>query len=174
MPFTPFHMGAGLIAKAGLDRHFSVISFGLAQVAMDIEPGIGMINGAAVLHGWSHTVGGALAIAALVTLVAPWIVRPMVTRWNSEAAHYRVAWLKVVACRWPAVATGAFFGTLSHVTLDALIHADMNPFAPVAMGNPLLGGVEHDAVYGACAAAALVGFLLWLLRKWRGQGPSTR
>jgi hypothetical protein len=55
MPFTPFHMGAALIVKPGLNRNISVITFGLAQVAMDIEPGIGMLTGADVLHGPTHT-----------------------------------------------------------------------------------------------------------------------
>ena len=40
-------MGAALIAKPGLNRHFSVITFGLAQVAMDIEPGVGMLTASA-------------------------------------------------------------------------------------------------------------------------------
>lgn len=65
MPFTPFHMGAALIVKPGLNRTFSVITFGLAQVAMDIEPGVGMLTGADVLHGPTHTILGALVIAYL-------------------------------------------------------------------------------------------------------------
>ena len=32
MPFTPFHMGAGLIAKAATNKKFSLVSFGLAQI----------------------------------------------------------------------------------------------------------------------------------------------
>ena len=73
------------------------------------------------------------------------------------------------ASRWSAVATGAFFGTLSHVAVDALIHADMRPFAPLASSNPLLGVVAHDTVYSACAAAAVVGSLVWLARRWLGR-----
>lgn len=168
-------MGAGLVVKAGIDGRISLISFGLAQVAIDIEPGIGMLTGASVLHGWTHTVAGAAAIAAAVTLVGPWIIRPVVARWNTEVSHYRLAWLMVdPPCRWPAVATGAFFGTLSHVLLDALIHADMAPFAPLFEGNPMLGWVKHDTVYRACTLGALVGSLLWLLRKWFGRQSSER
>lgn len=53
MPFTPFHWGFGAAAKAVLDRRMSLTSFALAQVAMDIEPGIGLLPGSAELHGWS-------------------------------------------------------------------------------------------------------------------------
>ena len=64
-------MGAALIAKPGLNRNISVITFGIAQVAMDIEPGVGMLTGADVLHGPTHTILGALVIAYLVMLFAP-------------------------------------------------------------------------------------------------------
>jgi hypothetical protein len=59
-------MGAGLIAKPGFNRNFSVITFGVAQVAMDIEPGVGMLSGSEVLHGPTHTLLGAMFIAYLV------------------------------------------------------------------------------------------------------------
>jgi hypothetical protein len=71
MPFTPFHMGPGLAIKAFGGRYFSVLVFAIAQVAMDIEPLIGMIRGSDVLHGWSHSYVGATAIGVLVMLLAP-------------------------------------------------------------------------------------------------------
>ena len=45
MPFTPFHMGAALIVKPVSGSRFSVLTFALAQIAMDIEPGVGMLLG---------------------------------------------------------------------------------------------------------------------------------
>lgn len=62
-------MGVALSVKPGFNRYFSLTSFGVAQVAMDIEPGVGMLTGADVLHGSSHTILDALVIACLVTLV---------------------------------------------------------------------------------------------------------
>ena len=53
MPFTLLHMGPGLAVKGFGGRYFSVLVFGIAQVAMDIEPLIGIIRDADVLHGWS-------------------------------------------------------------------------------------------------------------------------
>lgn len=71
MPFTPFHMGAGLALKAVAGRHFSVLTFGIAQVAMDIEPLVGMLRGAAVLHGPTHTYLGASTAVASAMGTAP-------------------------------------------------------------------------------------------------------
>ena len=68
-------MGAALIVKPGLNQKFSIITFGIAQIAMDIEPGIGMLTDADVLHGPTHTVLGALIIACLVIYIAPSICR---------------------------------------------------------------------------------------------------
>lgn len=58
-------MGAAFIVKPTLNRRFSVITFGIAQVAMDIEPGIRMAAYTDVLHGPTHTILGAVVIAFL-------------------------------------------------------------------------------------------------------------
>ena len=166
MPFTPFHMGAGLTAKAVLDGRISLISFGLAQVLMDLEPGVRMLTGKGDLHGWTHTVVGALCIGAITTLIAPFLIRPIVKRWNQELQHYRQTWLTVPAVsRKGSVATGALVGTLSHVVLDGVIHSDMKPLAPLSDLNPLLALLQHDTVYSLCAVAAAIGAAAWLLRQ---------
>jgi hypothetical protein len=93
VPFTPFHMGPALALKAVSGRYFSVLVFGIAQVAMDIEPLIGMIRNADVLHGWSHSYVGATVIGILVTFIAPPLCRLILGRWNSELEHHGVGWL---------------------------------------------------------------------------------
>ena len=44
MPFTPIHLGPGLAFKAIGGRHFSLMVFGGAQVLMDLEPLIGILQ----------------------------------------------------------------------------------------------------------------------------------
>ncbi|WP_343060747.1 recombinase family protein [Quisquiliibacterium transsilvanicum] len=162
LPFTPFHMGAGLVVKPGMDRNFSVITFGIAQIAMDVEPGIGMLTGAAVLHGPSHTVLGSLVIACIVMLVSPWACCLLLKRWNKEVTHYGLArWVQQETPPKKAVVLGAFFGTLSHVALDGLIHHDIQPLLPFSGSNPLAGLVAHDAVYQACVVAGVLGAAAW-------------
>lgn len=167
MPFTPFHMGAALIVKPGLNRYFSMITFGIAQVAMDIEPGIGMLTGAEELHGPTHTIVGSLIIAYLVMLVAPAICDYLIRRWNKEVIHYKLPWL-VEAEPVPnsAVIIGALFGTLSHVFLDSLMHHDIQPLLPFSEANPLMGLITPDCVYLACTIAGVLGGVAWLALKW--------
>ena len=75
IPFIPFHMGAGVVGKAVLDGRISFISFGVAQVLIDIEPGMNMLFGWGDLHCWSHALTGAIALDfdtnPLLGLVAP-------------------------------------------------------------------------------------------------------
>jgi len=170
LPFTPFHMGAALIAKPALNRNFSVITFGIAQVAMDIEPSVGLMICADALHGPTHTILGALVIAYLVMLVSPSICSFLLTKWNNEVIHYK--WPRLVqseAVPKTAVIIGALFGTLSHVALDSLMHHDIRPLLPFSTANPLMGLVTHDGVYQACAIAGVLGTIAWFVLTWIGR-----
>lgn len=170
MPFTPLHMGAGLAIKALTGRHFSVLSFGVAQVAMDIEPLIGIIRGADVLHGPTHTYLGAIVIAVLAAAVSPPICRPILRRWNRELAFYRLDWLLTPEsfARMPVIA-GAFAGTFSHVALDSIMHGDIRPYAPWSDSNGLLGLISIEALHLWCVAAGLFGIFGWVALKWFGR-----
>ena len=173
MPFTPFHIGAGLIVKPTTNHNFSLLSFGLAQIAMDIEPMVGILRDADVLHGPSHTLVGALVIAILVAWLSPPLCNAILRRCNREVAHHKLEWLRepdVVSKS--AVWAGALFGTISHVVLDSLMHHDIKPLAPFSDVNPLLDLVSHDGVYQLCVVIGLLGGSTWLCRKWRAR-PAT-
>ena len=162
-------MGASLIVKPGLNRNISVITFGIAQVAMDIEPGVGMLTGADVLHGPTHTILGALVIACLIMLIAPSVCDYLLRRWNKEVTHHKLPWLVQPDVFKTAMTVGAFFGTLSHVALDSLMHHDIHPLAPFSQVNPLMGLISHDGVYQLCAIAGVLGAVAWAAMQWFGR-----
>ncbi len=175
MPFTPFHMGAALIAKPAIRQHFSVLVFGVAQVAMDIEPMLGMIWGWPVLHGPSHTILGALLIALVVAWLAPPLCNAILKKFNTELGHYKLHWLQEpYPITRPAALTGAFFGTLSHVLLDSLIHHDIQPLAPFSNANPLMRLVSHDSVYQFCVVLGCIGAALWVVTKWQARAKHVK
>lgn len=162
-------MGVALIVKPALGKRFSVIAFGIAQVAMDIEPGVRMAAGAEVLHGPTHTFLGALFMAFLVMLVTPGICNGLLTKWNKEVVHYKMARLAHFGTvSKTAVIIGAFFGTLSHVLLDSLMHHDIHPLSPFFQANPFTGLITHDAIYHACTIAGVLGSAAWLAFQWIG------
>lgn len=155
MPFTPFHLGFGAVAKVIGRANISFLVFGGSQVLMDIEPGIRMLTGSAILHGPSHTLHGALFIGIVAALVGK-PVTDLVLR------LFRVANPRIT---WRAAWTGAFTGTFSHILLDGFMHADMQPFSPLTSANPLLGALSLKWLHGSLLLGALLGGIaVWYLR----------
>jgi len=154
VPVTPFHMGPALLVKAAAPRRFSLVIFGLSQVAIDVEPIVGLFRGAAVLHGFSHTLTGATLIAlACVLLGRPLCERVLgVLNGRPTPIGTTAAW------------SGAFVGTYSHLVLDGMMHLDMKPFAPLTDANPILGAMSVLGIYLLCVASAVVG---GLALQWR-------
>lgn len=113
MPFTPFHMGAGVIAKSIAPRYISIQAFALSQIAMDIEPAIGMAKGSNKLHGWTHTFDGSLFVVFVATLLWKLVEDRRLYRWTLPALD------------WQVLCATMLIGAWSHVALDALIHRDM-------------------------------------------------
>ncbi len=167
MPFTPLHMGPGLVFKALGGRRFSVLTFGIAQVAMDIEPLVGILSGAEILHGATHTYLAALFIGLATALIAPPVCRPILRRWNRELSYYKFDWLTTPETfeRWP-VLVGALVGTFSHIFFDSFMHSEMHPFAPWSQINTLIDRIPIDALNTGCLIAGLVGVLGWFVGGW--------
>ncbi|NLE42022.1 MAG: hypothetical protein GX615_09360 [Lentisphaerae bacterium] len=55
MPYTPLHMGPGMFLKATMPRHFSIITFGITQVLIDLEVLWNMTHHGNRLHTFLHT-----------------------------------------------------------------------------------------------------------------------
>jgi len=160
MPFTPFHFGPGLLIKAVIPKHFSLSTFALANVAMDVEPLFHLLRGDMQLHGATHTFIGAGLIAVAT---AVWGSRAichagqMYERWRG--GERRATSLTNVQ-----VWLGAMLGTYSHVLMDAVMHVDVRPFLPFTDENPWLKISWTEHVYLLCVLAGMLGMLLLLLR----------
>ena len=86
MPVTPFHMGPGLLAKALLGRHLSLMVFGFSQVAIDLEPLVHIVRGDAVLHGFAHTYVGATLVASFSVVAGRPICQRLLARWTPDVS----------------------------------------------------------------------------------------
>jgi membrane-bound metal-dependent hydrolase YbcI (DUF457 family) len=157
MPITPFHLGPGAAFKAIGGRHFSFMVFGGSQVVMDIEPAVQLFRGADVLHGYTHTLAGALVIGAVATIIGRPISHFALGRFTTRYRPFS----------WAASATGAFVGTFSHILFDGFMHADMRPFWPLVDGNPMLGLVAMDTLHLACVVLGILGGLAVWVRSTR-------
>ncbi len=155
MPFTPFHMGPGIVFKALLQGSFSLLVFGWAQIVMDIQPLIVLLTGEGQLHGFSHTYFGATLLAVFSALSGKYL---------SEMGLQIIGLSKKaepIVITWVVAFVSAFIGTYSHVILDSIMHTDMQPYFPVSLENHLLGLITVSHLYLTCIYSALTGALLY-------------
>ena len=154
MPFTPFHMGPGIVVKSLLQGSFSLMVFGWAQIIMDIQPLVVMLMGEGHLHGFSHTYLGAILLAIFSALTGKYLseVGLFILGLNKQW-QVKIAW-------WIAFLS-AFIGSYSHVLLDSIMHSDVEPFFPFTTNNQFLGLVSVQALHKICMYSALVGSIIY-------------
>ena len=151
MPFTPVHMGAGMLVKAGLRERFSLMMFGWAQIVMDIQPLMVMIAGTAIARHHAHLRGcrhrGGATITGKHSPNSAWCCSscPSIAPSPGGSRCQRVH-------RHP-----------SPVLLHSVMPADLQPFAPWRDDNPFLGFITIDALHWVCFGAGALGFALYLL-----------
>ena len=162
MPFTPIHLGVGAVAKAAGARHVSFLVFGGSQVLMDLEPLYRMLMSDPIVHGRSHTVLGAAVIGTVAMLIGKPVSEFALRLFKSGCA----------TISWTAAANGAYIGTFSHVLLDAVMHADMEPWWPVGTQNPLLGVLTTGGLYTLLVVCGVAGGVVVAARSSpRGKRP---
>jgi hypothetical protein len=154
MPFTPFHMGPGILVKALLRGSFSLMVFGWAQIIMDIQPLIVLLTGEGHLHGFSHTYVGATLIG---------IVSALTGKYAAEFGLRLVGQNRHLPIGWTITIVSAFIGSYSHVLLDSIMHADLEPFAPFAAINPFLGFLSVGTLHKFCLYSGLIGAGLYFV-----------
>lgn len=162
MPFTFYHLGAGALAKAIAPRHFSFTAFAASNVLIDVEPLVRMLGilDDTILHGPTHTLPGAVVIAALTL--------PVIRLWDRTAAALHLTGLRPPAMPTWMILTSALIGTVSHVLLDGLMHADMANHLARFPGRSIADVPPHE-VELLCVEFAQWALLIYLLRlTWRG------
>jgi hypothetical protein len=173
MPFTPFHLGPGGIFKALGGRYFSFTVFGFSQVAIDIEVLVRMYLDDAILHGFTHTYGGATLIGILSFVIGKPVCEFCLRLWNEAVNREGYRRLHIPPrISWFGAVMGAMIGVYSHVFLDSIMHVHMHPLAPFSDANPLSGAISADNLYLLCLGlGGLAGVLLLIISGWRKYSP---
>jgi membrane-bound metal-dependent hydrolase YbcI (DUF457 family) len=148
MPFTPFHIGPGILVKALLQGSFSLMVFGWTQIIMDIQPLVVLLTGEGHLHGFSHTYIGATLIGLGSALTGKYV---------AEFGLRLIDQRRYLPIGWSVAIISAFIGSYSHVLLDSLMHADLAPFAPFMTINSFLDVVSVEALHKFCLYSGIFG-----------------
>lgn len=152
MPFTPFHMGPGLLMKALFQGSFSLMIFGWTQIVMDIQPLIVLISGEGHLHGFTHTFIGSTIIAIISTFTGKYLSEFFINLLDKR---------KIFNITWIVAIISSFLGSYSHVILDAIMHSDVEPFYPFVKINPLLEYMDLMQLHKFCLYTGLIGSVLY-------------
>jgi len=159
MPFTPIHMGPGIIIKALLQGSFSLMVFGWTQIVMDIQPLIVLITGEGHLHGFSHTYIGASILAVVSALTGKHLSQiVLVILGISKDKPINIIW-------WVAFLS-AFIGSYTHVYMDSIMHPDVEPFYPFNLVNEFYGMVSIMTLHKICLYSGLLGAAIYYAISW--------
>ncbi len=160
MPFTPIHMGPGILIKGLLQSSFSLMVFGWTQIIMDIQPLLVMLSGEGHIHGFSHTYIGAILLACVSALSGKYLSQfGLYILQLTESKHVNIP--------WHIAFTSAFIGSFSHVLLDSIMHSDVQPFYPFALSNNLLNVISVSTLHKLCLYSGLVGAGVYYYLNWR-------
>lgn len=141
MPITPLHFGVLAPINHFAPKKMSNVSFIFATLWMDGEAIRNwLFNLPLPAHWWeTHSFLSALIIGGLVSLMG--VLVPPEGR---------------ITRKW---IYGAFLGSISHILLDMLVHAEMNPLFPMK-GNPFyMGWMEPLSM-------ALLPLTVWLMAQY--------
>jgi len=72
------------------------------------------------------------------------------------------------------VTLGALLGAWSHVLLDSVMHADIQPLQPLSAANGLLGLVPLSALHWGCLACGVVAMAIAGIRYLLKRSGSTK
>jgi membrane-bound metal-dependent hydrolase YbcI (DUF457 family) len=158
MPFTPFHLGPGLLIGLIFFPFIYLPSILLGSIIVDIEPLTFLILGLPVLHLFFHTFLGATILALMGALVI-FLLRGIFER-------IMTFFLLPQSASPLNITTAALMGAYSHIILDAFLYSEMQPFWPL-LGNPFLGLASSSTIYLFCILCFIVAIPLYIVQIWR-------
>jgi membrane-bound metal-dependent hydrolase YbcI (DUF457 family) len=150
-------MGPGIAVKAVMLDKFSLVTYGCAQIVMDMQPLVVMLTNRGDIHGWTHTFVAALGLGALAALIGKYLT-PWLLHLLTFGRHARMV------VPWRVAILSALVGTLSHVLLDAFVHPDVKPFWPFTRANPLDFGITMNGMINFCIISGGIGLVVYLIR----------
>ena len=158
MPFTPFHLGPGLLFGLLLLSYVDFPTFLVASVIVDIEPFLVLtLDLNYPLHGFLHSFLGGTLLAFLLAAA--------VSKLRSAFSPL-LSFLKLEQkLSFKSILSASLFGVYLHILLDSPVYSDIRPFYPFDF-NPFLSNSMFISfeVYTLCTLSFICGAVIYAIR----------
>ncbi|MHA1213047.1 MAG: hypothetical protein ACTSSH_11350 [Candidatus Heimdallarchaeota archaeon] len=128
MPFTPFHLGFGVLLIA-ICPFFDPIALLLGTILIDLEPIFHLLFNIGQLHGVFHSVLGVIVLFFPISVIS-WVSYKLVNKWFNYQYKFR----------WSLSLISSFLGLFSHILFDAGLYPEMMLFYPFTKQTGFLFG----------------------------------
>ena len=157
MPFTPYHLGPGLLFGLLLLNFINFPTFLIASVIVDIEPLIIILfNLNPSLHGFFHSfLGGTLVaflLAALMSVIRKYL-SPILEFFKIERKS-----------SFKKILLGSLFGVYTHILLDSFLYIDIRPFLPLSFNPFLIIELPSLSIYLFCVFCFVGAIFIYIIR----------
>ncbi len=170
MPFTPYHLIAGVVVKAIRPRYFSWTIFVLVNVLIDTEGAYYLITKGVVAHKLFHTWVAATIIAIFCAILGRYVCELSLRIWNNVIINQKYS-PNLIQMRSSSKISktsawsSAFIGAYSHIFLDSFVAIDMKPYFPFSDKNHLLGLMSLQHIQYICIGLFLFGVIIHILKR---------
>jgi len=158
MPFTPFHLGPGLLFGLLLLSYVDLPTFLVVSVVVDIEPFLVLtLDLNYPLHGFLHSFLGGTILAFILAAAMSKVrsnLSPLMSFLKLEKKH-----------SFKSVLSASLFSVYLHILLDSPLYSDIRPFYPFDF-NPFLGNSMFisAAIYTLCILSFIGGAAIYAIR----------
>ena len=160
MPFTPFHIGPGLLIGLLFLSFIDFPTFLIASIIVDIEPFLVLVfNLDYPLHGFFHSFLGGTIIALILTVIMIKVRKFFTPIMSFFKIEQEFSFKKIILA--------SLLGIYIHILLDSPIYIDIQPFFPLDF-NPFyrttsLPGLLETMICVLCFIAGLIVYIIRLM-----------
>lgn len=153
MPFTPFHLGFGVLLIA-ICPFFDPIALLLGTILIDLEPLFHLLFGVGQLHGVFHSVLGVLVLFFPISVIS-WGSYKLISKWFNYQYKFR----------WYLSLISGLLGLFSHILFDAGLYPEMMLFYPFTKQTGFLFGYWDSRISMiALSVMFVVGVIILAIR----------
>jgi hypothetical protein len=129
MPFTPFHLGFGVLLSSIFFPFVDPIALLLGTILIDLEPVVHLIFNVGQLHGVIHSLLGVIVFFIPISIIS-WGSFKLIGKFFDY--HYNF--------KWYISLISSIVGLLSHIIFDAGLYSEMRLLYPFSNQTGYLFG----------------------------------